>query len=154
LNDIEPIAVDLPRQDPDGLCYLQFSSGSTRFPLGVAVTQRAFMANVSRIARDGLVVVDGDRAISWLPFYHNMGLVGFLLTPITCQISVDIIPTREFARRPLVWLNLISRNRCTVSYSPSFGYDLCVRRGETARTDGIDLSNWRSAGIGGDMIRP
>ncbi|HVJ55669.1 MAG TPA: fatty acyl-AMP ligase [Aliidongia sp.] len=154
LDDIEPAAGDLPKQNPDDLSYLQFSSGSTRFPLGIAVTQRAFMANASRISRDGLAVVDGDRAISWLPFYHDMGLVGFLLSPMTCQMSVDIIPTREFARRPLLWLNLISRNRCTVSYSPSFGYDLCVRRAETAPTDGLDLSSWRSAGIGGDMIRP
>lgn len=154
LRDIAPAAGDLPRPDQDGLSYLQFSSGSTRFPLGIAVTQRAFMANASRISRDGLAVVDGDRAISWLPFYHDMGLVGFLLTPMTCQMSVDILPTREFTRRPLLWLSLISRNRCTVSYSPSFGYDLCVRRAETASIDGIDLSSWRSAGIGGDMIRP
>ncbi len=154
LYDIEPSTGELPSQDPEGLSYLQFSSGSTRFPLGIAVTQRAFMANASSISRDGLGIRDGDRAISWLPFYHDMGLVGFLLTPVTCQMSLDIIPTREFARRPLLWLNLISRNRCTVSFSPSFGYDLCVRRAETASTEGIDLSSWRSAGIGGDMIRP
>jgi fatty-acyl-CoA synthase len=154
LYEIEPVPGELPKQDPDGLSYLQFSSGSTRFPLGIAVTQRAFMANASSISHDGLGITDGDRAISWLPFYHDMGLVGFLLTPMTCQMSLDIIPTREFARRPLLWLNLISRNRCTVSYSPSFGYDLCARRAETASTQGIDLSSWRSAGVGGDMIRP
>jgi fatty-acyl-CoA synthase len=154
LDDVAPITGDLPEQNPDGLSYLQFSSGSTRFPLGVAITQRAFMANAQGMGRDGLAVVDGDRGITWLPFYHDMGLVGFLLTPVTCQMTVDVIPTREFARRPLLWLNLISRNRCTVSYAPSFGYELCARRAETASIDGIDLSSWRSAGIGGDMIRP
>jgi fatty-acyl-CoA synthase len=154
LDDTVPIEGDLPKQNPDGLSYLQFSSGSTRFPLSIAITQRAFMANARGMGRDGLAIVDGDRGISWLPFYHDMGLVGFLLTPVTCQMTVDIIPTRDFARRPLLWLNLISRNRCTVSYSPSFGYELCARRAETASTDGIDLSSWRSAGIGGDMIRP
>src|SRR5258708_1128694 len=154
LDDTVPLEGDLPKQSPDGLGYLQFSSGSTRFPLGIAITQHAFMANARGMGRDGLAVVDGDRGISWLPFYHDMGLVGFLLTPVTCQMTVDIIPTRDFARRPLLWLNLISRNRCTVSYSPSFGYELCARRAETASTDGIDLSSWRSAGIGGDMIRP
>src|SRR3546814_13014305 len=97
---------------------------------------------------------DGDRAVSWLPLYHDMGLVGFLLTPLTCQITIDLLPTREFARRPLVWLNLISRNRGTLAYSPSFGYELCARRAETASIEGIDLSSWRVAGIGGDMIRP
>src|SRR5258708_5760831 len=154
LDDTVPIEGDLPKQNPDGLSYLQFSSGSTRFPLGIAITQRAFMANARGMGRDGLAIVDGDRGISWLPFYHDMGLVGFLLTPVTCQMTVDIIPTRDFARRPLSWLNLISRNRCTVSYSPSFGYELCARRAETASTNDIDLSSWRSAGIGGDMIRP
>jgi fatty-acyl-CoA synthase len=154
LDDLAPVAGNLPEQNPEGLSYLQFSSGSTRFPLGIAVTQRSFMANARGIGHAGLAIVDGDRCITWLPFYHDMGLVGFLLTPMACQMSIDIIATRDFARRPLLWLNLISRNRATVSYSPSFGYELCVRRGETASTDGIDLSSWRSAGIGGDMIRP
>ena len=154
LNMVEPAAGNLPEQDRSGLSYLQFSSGSTRFPLGVAVTQQALMANSNAIARHGLGVTDGDRAISWLPFYHDMGLVGFLLTPLACQISVDIIPSREFARRPLLWLDLIGRNRCTISYGPSFGYELCARRAETATIDHIDLSSWRSAGIGGDVIRP
>lgn len=154
LDGIEPNAGDLPHQDPDALGYLQFSSGSTRFPLGIAITHRAFMANARGMARTGLALVDGDRGVSWLPYYHDMGLVGFLLMPMACQISVDILPTREFARRPLLWLDLISRNRGTISFSPSFGYELCARRAETATTDGLDLSSWRSAGIGGDMIRP
>jgi fatty-acyl-CoA synthase len=145
---------DLPPQDPEALAYLQFSSGSTRFPLGVAVTQRAFMANAHYMARDGLAVTENDRCTSWLPFYHDMGLVGFFLMPLACQLSVDILPTREFARRPLLWLELISRNRGTVSFSPSFGYELSLRRAETASTEGLDLSSWRRAGIGGDMVRP
>src|SRR3546814_17426332 len=82
-----------------------------------------------------------------------MGLVGFLLTPVAAQLSVDLLPTQEFARRPLIWPTLISRNGGTLSFSPSFGYDLCARRAETAATDGIDLSSWRVAGIGGDLIR-
>ncbi|MGC8470292.1 MAG: fatty acyl-AMP ligase [Acetobacteraceae bacterium] len=154
LDHAAATAAPLPAQDPDGLGYLQFSSGSTRFPLGVAVTQRAFMANARGIGRDGLRVQPSDRAVTWLPFYHDMGLVGFLLTPITCQISVDVLATRDFVRRPLLWLELISRNRATISYSPSFGYDLCLRRATAIATDSLDLSSWRSAGIGGDMIRP
>jgi len=153
LRAVEPSTAELPVPSPDDLSYLQFSSGSTRFPLGVAVTQRAVMANAAAIARHGLAVRDGDRGISWLPLYHDMGLVGFLLTPLTCQLSVDLLPTREFARRPLVWLDLMSRNHGTLSYSPSFGYELCARRAESASAE-IDLSSWRAAGIGGDMIRP
>lgn len=144
----------LPVVRPEDLCYLQFSSGSTRFPLGISVTQKALMANAAAICRDGLKVRVGDRAVSWLPLYHDMGLVGFLLTPLACQLSLDILPTRAFARRPFLWLELISRNGGTLSYSPSFGYDLCTRRAETLSFDGLDLSKWRGAGIGGDMIRP
>ena len=144
----------LPAQDANALAYLQFSSGSTRFPLGVAVTQHAFMANAHYMARYGLAVTPEDRCTSWLPYYHDMGLVGFFLMPMACQLSVDILPTREFARRPLLWLDLIGRNRGTVSFSPSFGYELCLRRAETASIDGLDLSSWRRAGIGGDMVRP
>jgi len=154
LEDVVPVAGDLPEQNPDGLAYLQFSSGSTRFPLGVAVTQRAFMANAHYAGRYGMTITDGDRGVSWLPFYHDMGLVGFLLIPMACQMTVDVLPTPAFARRPLLWLSLISRNRGTVSFSPSFGYELCARRAETATIDDLDLSSWRGAGIGGDMIRP
>ncbi len=139
---------------PESLAYLQFSSGSTRFPLGVAVTQHAFMANAHYMAKYGLQVNENDRCTTWLPYYHDMGLVGFLLMPMACQLSVDILPTREFARRPLLWLQLITRNKGSISFSPSFGYELCARRAQTASTDGIDLSSWRRAGIGGDMIRP
>jgi len=147
-----PVAdVPLPVINGDDLSYLQFSSGSTRFPMGIAVTQRSGMANARAIARDGLQVrEDGDRCVSWLPLYHDMGLVGFFLTPMTCQLTVDLLPTRDFARRPHVWLDLIGRNRGTISYSPSFGYELCARRATSIE---LDLSCWRIAGIGGDMIR-
>ena len=153
-DGVDGSGVSLPTVGPDDLCYLQFSSGSTRFPKGVAVTQRSLMANAFAIARHGLRIGPADRCMSWLPLYHDMGLVGFLLTPLVTQLSVDYLPTREFARRPLMWLNLITRNKATLSFSPTFGYELCARRAETASTEGIDLSSWRAAGIGGDMIRP
>jgi fatty-acyl-CoA synthase len=156
LDMLEPFGLSgsLPAQDENALGYLQFSSGSTRFPAGIAVTQRAFMANAQGIGLHGLAINDQDRAVSWLPFYHDMGLVGFFLLPMCCQASVDILSPRDFARRPLLWLNLISRNRSTTAFSPSFGYELCTRRAETADLGDLDLSSWRSAGIGGDMIRP
>lgn len=146
--------LSLPAVGREDFSYLQFSSGSTRFPLGVAVTQRALMANVRGIARDGLHIGPADRCTSWLPLYHDMGLVGFLLTPLVCQISVDLFATRDFARRPLLWLELITRNGGTLSYSPTFGYELCTRRAQTASIEGINLGSWRGAGIGGDMVRP
>ncbi|HTQ71636.1 MAG TPA: fatty acyl-AMP ligase [Acidocella sp.] len=152
--DSAPMADEAALPAPEALAYLQFSSGSTRFPLGVAVTQHAFMANAHYMAKYGLQVNDDDRCTTWLPYYHDMGLVGFLLMPMACQLSVDILPTREFARRPLLWLSLITRNKGSISFSPSFGFELCARRAKTASTEGIDLSSWRRAGIGGDMIRP
>ncbi len=140
----------------DDLAYLQYSSGSTRFPHGVAVTHKSLLSNTYGMGFHGVRIGDEDRCVSWLPFYHDMGLVGMFLTSLTCQVSVDFIPTEEFARRPLSWLRVISQNKGTISYSPTFGYDICTRRVAMRAngTDELDLSSWRVAGIGGDMIRP
>ena len=154
LAAVEPASGALSRPEPDDLAYLQFSSGSTRFPKGICVTHRALMANATGISRHGLVVRDGDRCVSWLPFYHDMGLVGFMLTPIVAGLTVDYLATRDFARRPLLWLELIARYRATISYSPSFGFELSAQRAATLDLGDLDVSSWRCAGIGGDMIRP
>jgi len=132
--------------------YIQYSSGSTSEPKGVLVTQRAIIANTRGILRDGLKIEPNDRAFSWLPLYHDMGLVGFCLAPLMGQVTVDYIATTAFARRPALWLKLMSDNRSTIAYSPSFGYELAARRinGEAPT---LDLSSWRVAGIGGDMVR-
>jgi fatty-acyl-CoA synthase len=112
------------------------------------------MANLQGITGPGgLDVVEGDRAASWLPLYHDMGLIGFLMAPLACQLSIDYLTPRDFARRPMQWLNLISKYRGTIAYSPSFGYDLAVRRGGSQIPADLDLSSWRHAGIGGDMVR-
>jgi len=156
LAEIEPSAADLPGASPDEIGYLQYSSGSTRFPHGVAVTHRALLDNL-RSHGLGVEVQDSDRVVSWLPWYHDMGLVGCMLSPIANQLSVDYLKTEDFARRPLAWLDLISRNPgTTLSYSPTFGYDICSRRmsSQTKAADRFDLSRWRIAGNGADMIRP
>jgi fatty-acyl-CoA synthase len=154
LMPLEKEAVTLPQTSEEGLAYLQFSSGSTRFPHAIAVTHRAVIANLRGIGQHGLKVTASDRMAAWLPFYHDMGLVGFVLTPMACGVSVDLMATRDFARRPLTWLQLISHHGATISYSPSFGYELCARRVENGVPEGLDLSRWRVAGIGGDMVRP
>ena len=117
------------------------------------VTHRALMANLQAINRHGLQAVAADRAFSWLPLFHDMGLVGFLLSPLAAAASVDLIPTDAFVRRPLLWLKLMSETGASVAYSPTFGYELCARRAETADISGLDLSRWRVAGVGGDMVR-
>ena len=138
---------------PDDAAYIQYSSGSTSSPKGVLISQKAICANTTGILRHGLKVVPDDRAFSWLPLYHDMGLVGFCLSPLMGQVTVDYLATTSFARRPLLWLKLMSDNQCTAAYAPSFGYDLAARRINGGAKD-LELSQWRVAGIGGDMVRP
>lgn len=144
--------VALQRPVPNDIAYLQYTSGSTRFPRGVIITHREVMANLRAISHDGIKLRPGDRCVSWLPFYHDMGLVGFLLTPVATQLSVDYLRTQDFAMRPLQWLKLISKNRGTVSVAPPFGYELCQRRVNEKDLAELDLSCWRVAGIGAEPI--
>ena len=145
--------VELQPLDTNELAYLQYTSGSTRFPRGVMITQEAVLNNLSAIINHGLKIRTGDRAVSWLPFFHDMGLVGLLLAPLACQISVDYLSTRDFAMRPRLWLKLMSENRATISFSPPFGYDLTARRLRNDEVGSYDLSGWRVAGVGAEMIR-
>ena len=148
--------VALPKAKLTDIAYLQYSSGSTRFPHGVAVTHEALLANLSAHATC-THAAEGDRVVSWLPWYHDMGLVGCMLAPMSNQVSVDYLATEDFARRPLSWLTLISRNPdASLSYSPTFGYDICARRISPSIpvAERYDLSRWRVAGNGADMIRP
>lgn len=140
--------------EPSALAYLQYTSGSTRFPRGTMITQAAVMANLKAIFNHGFRLTPGDRFCSWLPYYHDMGLVGIVLGCVATQRSVDYLPTRDFAMRPRLWLKLMSLNRATVSFSPPFGYTLCARRLRAADAQGLDLSAWRVAGIGAEMIHP
>jgi fatty-acyl-CoA synthase len=146
--------VTLVPSRPDELAYLQFTSGSTSFPRGVEITQNAAMSNLRGIVRTGLEIRRGDRAASWLPFYHDMGLVGFLLGPMVSQVSADYIRTRDFAVRPLSWLRLISQNRATIAFGPSIAFHLCRKRLRPRTLEELDLSSWRIAGVGAEMIRP
>jgi len=153
-RDAAPVA--LPRAKGEDIAYLQYSSGSTRFPHGVAITHHALLNNLAAHSH-GMEIEGDDRCVSWLPWYHDMGLVGCFLSPVANQVSTDYLKTEDFARRPLAWLDLISRNPgTTLSYSPTFGYDICARRmsSQTKASDRFDLSRWRVAGNGADMIRP
>ncbi|MEN2709338.1 fatty acyl-AMP ligase [Sphingomonas sp. NPDC092331] len=152
----DAVPTPLPEAKTTDIAYLQYSSGSTRFPHGVVITHHALLNNLAAHSH-GMHVTDGDRCVSWLPWYHDMGLVGCLLSVVANQVSTDYLKTEDFARRPLAWLDLISRNQGnTLSYSPTFGYDICARRmsSQTKASDRFDLSRWRVAGNGADMIRP
>ncbi|HYG07941.1 MAG TPA: AMP-binding protein [Stenotrophomonas sp.] len=155
-TDVEVIGASgpstLPTVDADVPAYLQFSSGSTAQPKGVVVRQSALMHNATAIAAHGLRMRADDRACSWLPLYHDMGLVGFSVVALCGQRSVDYLPPMAFAARPLAWLRLMSRCRTSIVYAPAFAWRLAAQRyrGEAD----IDLSALRVAGVGGDMIQP
>lgn len=151
LADLTPQDIANEHPDPEATAYLQFSSGTTQAPKGIAISHRAMMANIIGMVRDALKIDGRDRGVSWLPFYHDMGLVGCMLLPIGAQMSIDYLATRDFIRRPGLWPTMISRAGATMSYAPSFGYELAAKRGRSV--EGLDLSRWRIAGIGGDMIK-
>lgn len=153
-EELPESAEPLPQIHPEDIAYLQFTSGSTRFPRGVVIDQQTVMSNLAGIIQHGIKLRPDDRFFSWLPFYHDMGMVGLLLVPVASQRSVDYLDTRHFAVRPRQWLNLMSRNKTTISFGPSFGYELCSRRLRGDDAAKYDLSNWRMAGIGAEMIRP
>ena len=165
IDDVDILSFDdlkaLPEQGaeptafgPGEDCYIQYSSGSTSAPKGVIGTQSSVNSNLSAITQHGLFVRTGDRCASWLPLYHDMGLIGFMLAPLVSQMSVDYLATSDFVRRPLLWLRIMTEQKVTITYSPSFGYDLAAKRSARAEPGSIELSNIRVAGIGGDMVRP
>lgn len=145
--EFEPLGADDP-------AYLQYTSGSTSFPRGVEVTQKTVLNNLMEIARYGLKLNQEDRFVSWLPFYHDMGLVGFILVPLIGQLSVDYLGSRTFAMRPRLWLKILSDNGGTISSAPTFGYALCAKRLRPSDVASYDLSNWRAACVGAERINP
>lgn len=137
----------------DDVAVIQYTSGSTGRPRGVLVRHGSLAANTAAIAeRFGLD--PQSRAVTWLPPFHDMGLVGGLLTPLVAGIPMRVMRPADFLKAPLMWLRQISEFGATHSGGPNFGYDLCVRR---ARDDdalaGIDLSRWRVAFSGGETVR-
>ncbi len=150
IDAIEPTG-ELVRPSSEDPAYIQYSSGSTADPKGILITQKAVCTNALSIVRNGLKLRDADRAFSWLPFYHDMGLVGFSIAPLFGLCSVDYLSPSAFARRPRLWLELMSDNGSTITYSPTFGYRLAAQRYGVGGKP-IDLSRVRVAGIGGDAI--
>lgn len=140
--------------EPDDVAFLQYTSGSTSRPKGVALTHANLMANVKNIMIDGLQVTPEDRGISWLPLYHDMGLIGFVLAPLVYRIPVVFLPPLLFLKRPISWFQAFTRHKGTIAYGPNFAYALCVKRIREKELQGIDLSTWRVAGCGAEPIRP
>ncbi|MDO9022441.1 MAG: fatty acyl-AMP ligase [Myxococcales bacterium] len=155
LNLDAPRAGTEPASSPDDVCFLQYTSGSTSSPKGVVVTHGNLAANCVVIARDGLKTnSDTDHGVSWLPLYHDMGLIGFVMVPLFARINITFLPTMEFVKRPAYWLETIHRQRATITFAPNFAYALATRRVKDAELAKWDLSSMKHLGCGAEPIQP
>jgi len=143
-----------PTLDERDLCFLQFTSGSTNKPKGVTVTHRNLVANASAfLGPHGLDRNDDDKGVSWLPLFHDMGLIGFVLGTLVKDIPVVLLPTETFARSPGLWLETITKHRGTITYAPNFAYQLVTKRVKDKQLEELELSSVRVAGCGAEPIR-
>lgn len=146
---------DLPGVGPEDLAFLQFTSGSTAAPKGVMVTHGNLIANTWAIAHEGLKL---DRArdvgISWLPLYHDMGLIGFVIVPLMEGMDIVILPTLAFVRKPNIWMQAMHDYKGTVSFGPNFAFALASKRAGEKEKSTWDLSRVRSIGCGAEPIHP
>jgi fatty-acyl-CoA synthase len=140
---------------PDDICFLQFTSGSTSLPKCVVVKHGNLAANCRAFMYEGLQANPeaGDKGISWLPLFHDMGLIGFVFGPLFTDIPVVFLPTSSFARSPRVWLEAAHRHRATLTYAPNIGYALAAKRLKERDLQGLDLSCLRVAGCGAEPIQ-
>ena len=145
----------LPNLDPSDLCFLQFTSGSTSLPKGVMVTHANLLANARAfLGPTGVNPSLDDLTVTWLPLYHDMGLIGFALGGIVCSVPTYIMPTEAFGRRPNIWLETLHEKRGTLTFAPNFAYALATKRARDKDLETLDLSHVRIAGCGAEPINP
>jgi acyl-CoA synthetase (AMP-forming)/AMP-acid ligase II len=135
----------------DSLALLQYTSGSTALPRGVQITHGNLMANSAAIY-DFYGLNSETRVVSWLPPYHDMGLIGGIVQPLFGGFPVTLMSPHAFLQNPVRWLEAISRTRATTSPSPNFGYDLCVRKVSPEAITRLDLGCWRNAICGAEPV--
>jgi fatty-acyl-CoA synthase len=135
----------------EDIAFLQYTSGSTGDPKGVMLTHANLLANIRSIAA-GVELRPDDVAVSWLPLYHDMGLIGAWFVPIFSGVPVVVMSPLAFLSRPERWLWAIHRHRGTISPAPNFGYELCVRKIAEKDLEGVDLSSWRAAFNGAEPV--
>jgi fatty-acyl-CoA synthase len=139
---------------PDDLAFLQFTSGSTSRPKGVMVTHGNLAANSAAFMLQGLERDPAvDKGVSWLPLFHDMGLIGFVVGPLFTNLPCVFLPTASFVRAPRLWLDKIHEHRGTLTYAPNFAYALVAKRMKDRDVEGLDLSCLRVAGCGAEPIQ-
>lgn len=138
---------------PDDLAFLQYTSGSTRSPRGVLVSHQNLLHNSAQI-HDRFGHSPASQGLTWLPPYHDMGLIGGILQPLYGGFPVAVMSPFDFMRNPRVWLEAITRFGANTSGGPNFAFDLCVRRVPPERREGLDLSTWSLAFCGAEPVRP
>lgn len=138
---------------PNDIAFLQYTSGSTGDPKGVVLTHANLLANIRTMGRVIQVSVN-DIFVSWLPLYHDMGLIGAWLGSLHYGCKLVIMAPLTFLARPERWLRAIDNHKGTLSASPNFGYELCCKRLDDASLEGLDLSSWRLAFNGAEPVSP
>jgi fatty-acyl-CoA synthase len=136
----------------EDIAFLQYTSGSTGDPKGVVLTHANLLANIRAII-SGIEIQAGDACVSWLPLYHDMGLIGAWFVPLYTGIPLVVMSPLAFLSRPERWLRAIHRHRATICPAPNFAYELCVRKIADKDLEGLDLSSWRAATNGAEPVR-
>ena len=141
------------RGRPGHIGFLQYTSGSTGNPKGVVLTHANLLANVRAMGKAARATSE-DVFVSWLPLYHDMGLIGGCFATMYFGFPVVLMSPLAFLARPSQWLRAIHRHRGTISGGPNFSYELCLRRIPDAELEGLDLSSWRFAFNGAEPVSP
>ncbi len=151
LTQRAPGASDLPNPDPQDIAFLQYTSGSTSQPKGVAVSHANLLANLEMI-RLSLGTTRQSTYVNWVPLYHDMGLILNALEAFYVGALCVLMAPNAFMQRPLNWLKAIHHYRAEVGCGPNFGFDLCVSRYRAEQMQGVDLSSWKVALNGAEPV--
>lgn len=141
-----------PDVQSDSLAFLQYTSGSTSQPKGVMVSHGNLLNN-ARMMHKAFELPEESSYVSWLPLYHDMGLIGCVVAPLVAGVSSILMSPLAFLQKPFRWLQAVSRYRAYVSCAPNFAYDLCVRKVTPEQRALLDLSHWRIASNGAEPVR-
>jgi fatty-acyl-CoA synthase len=152
--DIRKTDIDINDVGREDVAFLQYTSGSTSMPKGVVVSHGSLLANLDGIMNAGLQIQEDDIAVSWLPLYHDMGLIGLVLAPMWFGVPTTYIPTLDFVKQPSLWMETMSTYAGSISFAPNFAFALAVKRTRDEKLETMDLSRVRAIGCGAEPNHP